>query len=160
MRRRKIGPYSLSEREPKRPIITRTNVGALRGGIERFVKDFLRGIVELDIVADERGDVDICTYFFAYALRLVVAYSDPEDVVVFRMSNTEDELTIEITHSFPYSEVDDRILSALATAGFDAALTEDKLLLRTHYYPTPDILKIYARAPEVVYLDLMDMFFH
>lgn len=160
MRRRKIGSYSLSEREPKRPIISRTNVGVLRCGIERFVKDFLRGIVELDISADERGDVNICTYFFAYALRLAVAHSAPEDIIVLSMSNTEDELTIEITHSIPYNEVGERILSALSSAGFDAAITEDRLLLRTRYYPVPHMLNIYARAPEVIYLDLMDMFFH
>ncbi len=161
MRQRKIGDYALSEREPQRATVSRTNVGAMVGATQRFVDDFLRGIVKLDIRVDEYGDIDICTYFFSYALRMVVAECSPKSVVTLEMTNTEDEMTIRILYDMKIGEmVTDKLLSSFVTAGLHPIIEDGAITLRTRFYPTPFVVRVYARTLEAIYLDYVDIFFH
>lgn len=160
MIQRKIKGHALSEREPVYARVSRRPLTEIVYGLKRFVKECLVGIMELDLKANVFGDVNICTYFFSYSLRLIVANSDPEKLIHLEMTNTDQELTITITHNSQISdEVKQKITGALNTAGAQTEYTDDAVIITARYYPTPDIIRIYSSDSMLLYLDLVEIFF-
>ncbi len=164
MRKRKIGSRTLTAREPQNVSISLVNLNIFNHNIRAFVKDYMQGAMTLNIEAptfgSDLGFMNICSYFFSYALRLIVEYSSLTEPTNVDISNTEREVKIRITHhSVIPDEIIEKIRAAVTSANFAIEVGEGEITLTTAFIPTPDLLSIYAHTPDTVYFDLVSIFF-
>ena len=164
MRKRRIGLRTLTAREPQISSVKPTRLNVFNINIKAFVKNFMEGAmtVEIDECCDgsDLGFINICSYFFGYALRMIVEYSSLTEATNLQISNTENEMMIRVQHhSTIPDEIIEKIRTAATTAGFSIECENEEILFKTRFISSPESLAIYARTPDDVYFDLMNIFF-
>lgn len=164
MRKRKIGLRTLTAREPRVSSIKPVRLNVFHINIKAFVKDFMAGTMTVELEerfdGSDLGFINICSYFFGYALRMIVEHSSLTEATNLQISNTDDELTIKVQHhSIIPSDIVEKIRAAALTAGFRIEEGEEEVVFKTSFIKMPDSLPIYARTPDDVYFDLMNIFF-
>lgn len=159
MRRDFVGERQISNRVPITPLLGWVSAPSYSSTVKRFIEDTLSGAATVEVGRVDNGNIEICTYFTAYIIRLAVEYLAYDNPIHVSISGYDGRFSLSIEYNCDAPvEVIRNIETAAKSAGWQITASPSKIELLTKHRFSVE-LPLYSHTITPYYIDMFDIFF-